>query len=124
MVFNVVLDVIVGLVPIIGDFLDNLWKSNLRNLALLETWLLTGGGEKKYKILLMPESTEFIPRPKAGISSWLGGKGVSKAEEKEREKERRTGKVRVTRRMDRAEGVPISRETGEGPHTYAEAAAM
>jgi hypothetical protein len=36
MVVNIVIDFIVGLVPILGDFLDNLWKANLRNLELLE----------------------------------------------------------------------------------------
>ncbi|ORX39411.1 hypothetical protein BD324DRAFT_329992 [Kockovaella imperatae] len=124
MVFNVILDVIVGLVPLIGDFIDNLWKSNLRNLALLEAWLLTGGGEKKYHILLMPESQEFMPRPKGpgGFSSWLGGGSkLSKVEEREREKERRTGKVRATRRMDRSEGIPVPVEvpiSEEAPEPY------
>jgi hypothetical protein len=101
---NVILDVLVGLVPIIGDFLDNLFKSNLRNLALLETWLLTAPAAKRYHILLMPDG-DFMPRQskRSGFTSWFGS-GQPSAENLAREKEIRTGKVRVTRRMAKEEG--------------------
>jgi Domain of unknown function (DUF4112) len=36
MVFNAALDMLLGLVPILGDAVDVAWKANLRNLALLE----------------------------------------------------------------------------------------
>ena len=36
MVFNAALDMLMGLVPILGDLADIGWKANLRNLALLE----------------------------------------------------------------------------------------
>jgi hypothetical protein len=36
MVLNAALDVLVGLVPLLGDLVDIGWKANLRNLALLE----------------------------------------------------------------------------------------
>ena len=36
MVFNAGLDMLMGLVPILGDLADVGWKANLRNLALLE----------------------------------------------------------------------------------------
>lgn len=36
MVLNAVLDMLMGLVPILGDLADIGWKANLRNLALLE----------------------------------------------------------------------------------------
>lgn len=36
MVSNVAIDTIVGAVPILGDLFDVAWKSNTRNLALLE----------------------------------------------------------------------------------------
>ena len=36
MVFNAALDMLLGLVPILGDLADIGWKANLRNLALLE----------------------------------------------------------------------------------------
>jgi hypothetical protein len=36
MVFNAAIDMLVGLVPILGDLVDVGWKANLRNLALLE----------------------------------------------------------------------------------------
>jgi len=36
MIANVAIDTIVGLVPLAGDLFDFAWKSNVRNLALLE----------------------------------------------------------------------------------------
>jgi hypothetical protein len=39
MVGNLVLDSILGLLPGMGDFFDAVWKSNARNLALLEAHL-------------------------------------------------------------------------------------
>ncbi|WWC95203.1 hypothetical protein V866_002059 [Kwoniella sp. B9012] len=108
MLLNVILDVIVGLVPLLGDFLDNLFKSNLRNLALLETWLLEDErARRRYHILIMPEGNEFIPKPKSSrfSTSWFGNSSSNKsALDEERERERLTGKVKVTRRMGKDEG--------------------
>jgi hypothetical protein len=39
MVFNVALEAVVGAVPLIGDLFDAFYKSNLRNVALLEKHL-------------------------------------------------------------------------------------
>jgi len=36
MVLNAALDMLFGLVPVVGDLIDIGWKANLRNLALLE----------------------------------------------------------------------------------------
>ena len=36
MVLNAALDMLIGIVPILGDLVDIGWKANLRNLALLE----------------------------------------------------------------------------------------
>jgi len=36
MVLNAAFDMLIGLVPILGDLADIGWKANLRNLALLE----------------------------------------------------------------------------------------
>ena len=97
--------------PIIGDIIDNLFKSNLRNLALLENWLLNDQyTAAKYHILLMPESDEFVPGPSSRWRGWFGGK-VDREEMAARDRERATGKVRKTRRMGREEGgweVPVS----------------
>ena len=38
MVMNVVIDTAVGSVPVLGDVFDVAWKSNLRNVALLERY--------------------------------------------------------------------------------------
>jgi hypothetical protein len=37
MIANVALDTVVGWVPVLGDLFDVAWKSNLRNMALLES---------------------------------------------------------------------------------------
>ena len=100
---------VVGIVPIIGDVIDNLFKSNLRNLALLEEWLLTDPHAQRYHILLMPQSDEFIPGPGAKWKGWFGGKEDVREQESRRQ-EATTGKVRQTRRMKKDEGgwaVPV-----------------
>lgn len=39
MLANIGIEVVGGAVPIVGDLFDMAFKANLRNLALLETWL-------------------------------------------------------------------------------------
>lgn len=39
MAFNIALDAILGTVPILGDFLDFVWKANQRNVLLLNEFL-------------------------------------------------------------------------------------
>ncbi len=44
MLVNVVVDCIIGIVPLLGDALDVLFKANLRNLRLLEDHLYESRG--------------------------------------------------------------------------------
>lgn len=46
MMWNIVLELVVGVVPILGDLFDFAWKANDRNIALLEEQVhrLDGGG--------------------------------------------------------------------------------
>lgn len=102
---NVLFDVVCGFVPVIGDFLDNMFKSNLRNLAMLEDWLLSPAPvPSKFHILVMPQTTDFIPSTKKPASgSWFSsGKKSAQAEARARDWAR--GKVEKTRRMGREEG--------------------
>ena len=39
MLLNIGIDTVIGLVPLLGDIFDIGWKSNTRNLALVEAWL-------------------------------------------------------------------------------------
>ena len=39
MLANVAIDVAGGVVPLVGDVFDVIFKANLRNIALLEEWL-------------------------------------------------------------------------------------
>ena len=38
MIFNVAIDTVIGIVPLIGDIFDVAWKANNRNMALLERY--------------------------------------------------------------------------------------
>ncbi|ARV59978.1 hypothetical protein BZZ01_16320 [Nostocales cyanobacterium HT-58-2] len=40
MIFNVALEAVVGTVPLVGDIFDAFYKSNIRNLAILEQHLM------------------------------------------------------------------------------------
>jgi hypothetical protein len=42
MVLNAALDMLIGLVPLLGDVGDIFWKANLRNMALLERYARPG----------------------------------------------------------------------------------
>lgn len=87
---------------ILGDVLDNLFKSNLRNLALLEDHLLR---QKQHTILLMPQGGAFLPKPASAKHSFWGR---GKAKEK-----RRVPKADRSRRMEAWEGeVPASPSSG------------
>lgn len=119
---NVIIDVFIGIVPLIGDLADWYFKSNLRNLDLLEKWLLdeTSLGSR-YHILLMPDIPEFIPsasKVKSERKRWFGGSGgVDEAEIFARTEEVRSGKVRRTRRMGKEECIPVEAGVGTGTGT-------
>ena len=36
--FNVLVDALLGIIPVLGDFFDMAWKVNLRNIKLLDTY--------------------------------------------------------------------------------------
>jgi hypothetical protein len=36
MVLNVVIEALLGAIPLLGDLLDVVWKANLRNLAIID----------------------------------------------------------------------------------------
>ncbi len=45
MIFNVGLEAFVGIVPLVGDLFDAFYKSNIRNLAILEQHLMAAEPE-------------------------------------------------------------------------------
>lgn len=105
------IDTVIGsIVPILGDYLDYLFKANLRNLETLENCLLDSPNAAQYHILLMPAASsshkaDFIPapptKPRFGNLSW--GSKVS-AEQAESAKRASQGR---TRRMLRDEGYAV-----------------
>ena len=42
MMINAAIDLLIGIVPIVGDLFDFAWKANVRNLALLERYARPG----------------------------------------------------------------------------------
>jgi Domain of unknown function (DUF4112) len=44
MLANVALDGLVGAVPVLGDAFDVMWRSNRRNMRLLQEWLVRDQG--------------------------------------------------------------------------------
>ncbi|KAL7409317.1 hypothetical protein BDY24DRAFT_419032 [Mrakia frigida] len=104
MAVNVLVDFVVGVVPIIGDILDNLFKANIRNLRLVEDHLLANN---TYNILLMPLGNDFLPPP------YKPGFFARKAKE---DGARKPGaKGRRTRRMEAWEGSAMNPTPPAGP---------
>lgn len=105
MILNVVIDCLVGLIPIVGDLLDLAFQSNLRNLVLLEAHLLQTHGECSQGSfsILIPPSNKFIPDSRSTASSgnsfWRFGRNSAAKVEEGPHKGRRTR--------------PISRKTAQ-----------
>lgn len=53
MLLNLLIDVVIGAVPVLGDLFDVGWKGNLRNLALLERWVETPHQVRRSSSLLI-----------------------------------------------------------------------
>jgi hypothetical protein len=47
MAVNILLETLVGAVPVVGDWFDFAWKANVKNLALLEAHLASGRASKR-----------------------------------------------------------------------------
>ncbi|MEB3214036.1 MAG: DUF4112 domain-containing protein [Leptolyngbyaceae bacterium] len=57
MMFNIVLEMLVGMIPVLGDLFDAGWKANAKNLRLLEAHLhapdVNKAADKKFFIVLV-----------------------------------------------------------------------
>jgi len=69
MVFNIILDELVGTVPVVGDWFDFGWKANTKNMALLEAHMASPQSSKRadwwFIILLLSGLLLFV----AGITA-------------------------------------------------------
>ncbi|KAJ9103365.1 hypothetical protein QFC19_004464 [Naganishia cerealis] len=131
MLLTVLIDTVVGIVPVLGDYLDYLFKANLRNLETLEEWLLNSPRAAQYHLLLMPASSsshkaEFIPAPPS--KSRFGNLSWGKGSAERAESVKRAGEGR-TRRMLKDEGyaeqvpVPLHASDVDGRNDVTETAA-
>ena len=63
MLFNIGLEAAVGTVPLVGDLFDAYYKSNIRNLALLEQHLQVAEPELEEVASVLPDYKEpILPR--------------------------------------------------------------
>lgn len=53
MLSNVVLDTLVGSVPVAGDVFDAWWQANARNVRMLEEWLGEEGPRRRHSRILL-----------------------------------------------------------------------
>ncbi len=53
MVWNILVETVIGSVPFLGDLFDAAWKSNVKNAKLLETALQDGNRVRKKDVLFM-----------------------------------------------------------------------
>lgn len=51
MLFNVAVDTLAGSVPLLGDFFDATWKSNVKNVALYERYAGRGEPKSAYRLV-------------------------------------------------------------------------
>lgn len=87
MLLNTIIDFFIGVIPVIGDFLDVIFKANLRNLALLEDWLIKDAPQYRISI---PPSDFFLPRVRKGEGSWNRAAGDRNPKDKYRNPGRTT----------------------------------
>ncbi|KAF9267826.1 hypothetical protein L218DRAFT_955010 [Marasmius fiardii PR-910] len=62
MIFYIVVDAFIGVIPLIGDFFDVAFKANLYNLRLLEKELKQS--PKWAQAVIIPQFTDWMPRPR------------------------------------------------------------
>ena len=61
MLFNTVLDAVVGVIPVVGDLFDFAYRSNARNIALLERYVTEPGADtREHKRFLLGIVLVFI----------------------------------------------------------------
>ena len=69
MALNVVLDAVVGMIPLVGDVFDVYWKSNDRNAALLAKHVQATPKEQRK---IVREDRYFVAAIAAGLMASLG----------------------------------------------------
>ena len=53
MAVNVVIDFVIGSIPIVGDLFDFIWKSNMKNIELIEKVTALNNEESKINYLIV-----------------------------------------------------------------------
>lgn len=53
MLSNVLVDVIVGAIPLLGDLFDVAWRANTKNVRLLESWLERPGDTRRGSMVVV-----------------------------------------------------------------------
>ena len=67
---NIVLDLLVGAIPLVGDLFDIGWKANTRNVKLLERFAADPKGARRGSLLALAVAFGVILAVLAGVA-WL-----------------------------------------------------
>ena len=76
MLLNIGIDTITGLVPVLGDLFDIGWKSNTRNLALVEGWVADPARVRRSSITVLLVTALCVVAV-VGAVGWLVVKAFS-----------------------------------------------
>lgn len=69
MVFNILVDFVIGLVPFVGDLADAAYRANIRNAWLLELYLVNKYDEMNKRGISDPADLENQPSSSAATAS-------------------------------------------------------
>ncbi|KAA6408608.1 MAG: PH domain-containing [Lasallia pustulata] len=80
MVMNIVIDAFIGLVPVLGDFADALWRCNTKNAIELEKFLTKKGQRAKQAAIKQgnggTQQPMFVDQPGRANMAYPGGDGA------------------------------------------------
>ncbi|MEO0455519.1 MAG: DUF4112 domain-containing protein [Cyanobacteria bacterium P01_A01_bin.114] len=72
--FNILMDVLSGTIPVVGDFFDIAWKANAQNMALLERYVMdpvpSGIADRIFAVVLIAVLLAIVVAV-AGFSVWI-----------------------------------------------------
>jgi hypothetical protein len=60
MIFNILIDFGIGLIPILGDIADALYRANTRNAWLLETYLVKKAEAQRHGVVQDPDTRQNL----------------------------------------------------------------
>lgn len=110
--FNILLDFLIGLIPILGNFVEVMYKANSRNALILEKHL-----EEKGRANILKVSLNLIPQAQDGTSSSLTDVGSVKSKSPSTVKTRNVARRGSTSSINSTSSPPIY-SVGKDPERF------